>query len=65
MHIALNIKNESLSQKVLDFLASFKQEDIEVQTFTDEKEKSFSEFAGLWKDRDVDLKTIRETAWKR
>jgi len=65
MHISLNIKNESLSQKILEFLSSFKKEDIEIETLPDEKKGSFSEFSGLWKDRDIDIKTIRESAWKK
>lgn len=68
MHISLNIKNESVSQKILDFLSSFKKEDIDVKTIDDSKEMkqdSFSEFSGLWKDRDVDLNKIREAAWKK
>ena len=65
MHISLNIKNESLSQKILEFLSSFKKEDVEVQTLPDEKRISFSEFSGLWKDRDIDIETIRESAWKK
>jgi hypothetical protein len=65
MHISLNIKNESLSQKILDFLSSFKKEDIEIQTLPDEKKGAFSEFSGLWKDRDINIQSIRETAWKK
>ena len=29
------------------------------------EKKDFSEFAGMWKDRDIDLDGIREKAWKR
>jgi len=65
MHISLNIKNESISQKILEFLSSFKKEDVEVQTSPDEKKSAFSEFSGLWKDRDVNIETIRESAWKK
>lgn len=68
MHISLNIKNESVSQKILDFLSSFTKEDIDVKTIDDSKEmkqNSFSEFSGIWKDRDVDLNKIREAAWKK
>ena len=27
--------------------------------------KDFSEFAGMWRDREIDLEDIRERAWKR
>jgi len=65
MHISLNTKNESVSQKILEFLSYFKKEDVEIQTLSDEKKGSFSEFSGLWKDRDIDIKTLRESAWKK
>jgi hypothetical protein len=67
MHISLNIKNESISQKILDFLSSFKKEDIQIETFEDTKKEdnSLSSFAGMWKDRDIDIHTIRESAWKK
>jgi hypothetical protein len=67
MHISLNIKNESISQKVLEFLSSFKKEDIKIETIDDKpfKEESLSSFAGMWKDRDITIETLREAAWKK
>ncbi|WP_310441830.1 hypothetical protein [Sulfurimonas sp.] len=41
MQISLNIKNESISQRVLEFLSSF---------------------AGMWKDRDITIESLREAA---
>ena len=64
MQISLNIKNESISQKILDFLSSFKKEDIQIET-TEDKKESLSSFAGMWKDRDIDIHSIRESAWKK
>jgi len=69
MQILLNVQNESVSQKILDFLAtSFKKNDVSVQTIEDtiiDKEYQFSEFSGLWKNRDINLESIRESAWKK
>lgn len=67
MHIAINIKNESLSHKILEYLSSFRKEDVQIETIeqTHINEEKFSSFAGLWKDRSVDLDTIRESAWKK
>lgn len=67
MQISLNIKNESISQKVLEFLSSFKKEDIKIETIDDKhcKEESLSSFAGMWKDRDITIETLREAAWKK
>ncbi len=64
MQLSVNIKNESMSQKILDFLSSFQKEDVQVKTI-DEKKESISSFSGIWKDRDVDINTIREFAWKK
>ncbi|MDD3506091.1 MAG: hypothetical protein PHX65_06030 [Sulfurimonas sp.] len=67
MQISLNIKNESISQKVLEFLSSFKKEDIKIETIDDKpfKEESLASFAGMWKDRDITIETLREAAWKK
>ncbi len=69
MQILVNVQNESVSQKILDFLAtSFKKNDVSVQTIEDtiiDKEYQFSEFSGLWKNRDINLESIRESAWKK
>jgi hypothetical protein len=65
MQITLNIKNESISKKILDFLSSFQKDDVQIETIEKEKKESLSSFVGIWKDRDIDLNTIREAAWKR
>ncbi len=67
MHISLNIKNESISQKVLEFLSSFKQEEIQIETIEDDstQKESLSSFVGMWKDRDISIETLREAAWKK
>jgi hypothetical protein len=31
----------------------------------EQRKKEFSSLVGLWEDRDVDLKTLREHAWKK
>ena len=67
MQISLHIKDESISQKILDFLSSFKKEDIQIETIPDKEEEkaSLSSFVGMWKDRDIDINSIRESAWKK
>jgi len=69
MQILLNVQNESTSQKILDFLAtSFKKNDVSVKTIEDsriDKEHPFSEFSGLWENRDINIESIRESAWKK
>ena len=69
MQILLNVQSSSVSQKILDFLAtSFKKSDVSVKTLEDttiDKENKFSEFSGLWENRDINIKSIRESAWKK
>jgi hypothetical protein len=67
MQISLYIKNESISQKVLEFLSSFKKEEIQIETIDDKplKKESLSSFAGMWKDRDITVESLRESAWKK
>jgi hypothetical protein len=67
MQISINIKNESISKKILEFLASFKKEDVQIETIEDDasQKESLSSFAGMWKDREIDTKTLRESAWKK
>ncbi len=59
--------NESISQKILDYLSSFTKEELQIETIEDtaDKKESLSTFAGIWKDRDIDIHTIRESAWKK
>jgi len=64
MQISLDIKNESISHKVLNFLSSFTKDEIEIKTVNDRKEL-FSEFSGMWKDKDIDIDSLREIAWKK
>ena len=67
MQLSLHIKNESISQKILEFLSTFKKEDIQIETVDedDESKESLSTFAGIWKDREINIETIRESAWKK
>jgi len=58
MQISLNIRNESISQKVLAFLSSFAKDEIEIKTL-EENKKIFSEFSGMWKDGDIELEIFR------
>ena len=65
MQISLNIKNESISQKILKFLSSFSNEEIEIKTIDNNNKNLFCEFSGMWSDKEIDLKSIRESAWKK
>ncbi len=71
MTITLNIQNEQLFDKILWLLSRFKNDGLEIitdiqkniSTPTEPKNK-FSEFAGIWKDRDITQESLREQAWK-
>ena len=69
MQILLDVQNESVSKKILDFLStSFQKSDLSVKTLENistNKEHPFSEFSGLWKNRDINIESIRESAWKK
>ena len=71
MTITLNIQNEQLFDRILWLLSRFKNDGLEIitdiqkniSTSTKSKNK-FSEFAGIWKDRDITQESIREQAWR-
>ena len=71
MTITLNIQNEQLFDKIMWLLSRFKNDGLEIitdiqkniTTPTEPKNK-FSEFAGIWKDRDITQESIREQAWR-
>jgi hypothetical protein len=69
MQILLNVQNESVSQKILDFLStSLKKNDVSVKVIDDENidaKNQFSEFSGFWENRDINIESIRESAWKK
>jgi len=69
MQILLNVQNESVSQKILDFLStSLKKNDVSVKVIDDKNidvKNQFSEFSGLWENRDINIESIRESAWKK
>ena len=73
MTITLNIHNEQLFDKILWFLNRFKNDGLEIIThyqdsnISDKKEPQehkFSQFSGMWKDRDITQESIREQAWR-
>ena len=67
MLVTLNIKDESRKDKFLNFIKTLDYIDIaqKQEDHIKVKNDKFKEFAGLWKDRDIDIKTIRESAWKK
>jgi hypothetical protein len=65
--VVLNIKNEDKGKFLLDFLKQVEFVDVEEPPAkkTESKEiNSFRELFGIWKDRDINLETIRKKAWK-
>jgi len=69
MQILLDIQNKSISNKILKFLStSFKKSDVSIKTLEDKNinnKHPFSEFSGLWENRDINIESIRESAWKK
>ncbi len=69
MLITLDIKNESKKEKFLNFLSTLDYIEIKSEENSSDKiptlkNNKFKEFAGLWENRDINIKTIREKAWK-
>ncbi|CAA6825517.1 MAG: Unknown protein [uncultured Sulfurovum sp.] len=73
MTITLNIHNEQLFDKILWFLNRFQNDGLEIITHNkdsnqkDEKEpleNKFSQFSGMWENREITQESIREQAWK-
>ena len=71
MQITINISNEQLFEKILWLLSRFKNDGLEIITDVQknkltptESKNKFSEFAGIWKDRDITQESIREQAWR-
>lgn len=65
--VVLNIKNEEKGKFLLDFLKQIEFIDVEespAAKIKTKEEESFRELFGIWKDRDIDLETIRKKAWK-
>ena len=70
MIVTLDIKNESMQDSFLNFVKTLDYIDIkEEQPLIKEKnynnKNKFSEFSGMWQNRDENLESIREKAWKR
>ena len=71
MLVTLDIKNESMKDSFLNFIATLDYIDIKSDTKVKDicEEKSsrgkFSAFSGMWKNKDIDINTIREEAWKK
>jgi len=63
--ILIRIKDHDKLESLMNFLLSVDY--IEVKKVTQSskhKSKDFFSTAGLWKNRDIDLKIIRKKAWK-
>ena len=65
MLVTLDIKNESMKDSFLNFIATLDYIDIKT-TYEEKSSKGkFNAFSGMWKNKDIDINTIREEAWKK
>jgi hypothetical protein len=66
MLITLDIKNESKKESFLNFLSTLDYIEIKSQEniAPHSNKNKFNEFAGLWENKEIDIKTLREKAWK-
>jgi len=70
MLVTLDIKNESMKDRFLNFISTLDYIDIKSESMNldiphdkSPKEDKIDQFAGMWKDRDITIKSIREEAW--
>ncbi len=58
------IKQEALKhgESISAYIRKILKKEIEQRK---RKRIDFNEIAGMWEDRDIDLKSIRESAWNR
>jgi len=68
MLITIDIKNESLKNKFLEFIKTLDYVEIkEIKdniSVKDSKKDKFSDFAGMWEDSNITQESIREKAWR-
>jgi hypothetical protein len=57
LDILKSLKNNIIKEINIKDTTSLKNSDI--------KKVDFSEFSGMWQDRDIDTKSIRKEAWKK
>jgi len=73
MSITINIKNKKAlsilkSLEDINFIEVKNQDDIiedRKKNVTQKDKKDFFQLQGLWKDRNINIETIRGKAWKR
>ena len=69
MLITLDIKNESMKDDFLSFIATLDYIDIKStnkEIYLDNNSNNkFNKFAGMWQNRDIDKNTLREKSWKK
>ena len=68
--ITLDIKNESMKDNFLNFIKTLDyveiKEDERIETIPNKTNKDkFSQFAGMWENRDITIDSIRDKAWER
>ena len=69
MLITLDIKNRSMIKDFINYISTLEYIDIktDIKVLEDNisKKGRFEEFTGMWKDRDISVKNLREKAWKK
>lgn len=70
MLITIDIKNESKKDTFLNFIKTLDYIDIKSKESSELNRKhnnknTLKDFFGMWKEKDIDITSIREKAWKR
>ena len=65
MNITIRVKNKTRAEKLIEFLKELPYVEMGEKKKQVKKRNDFKQLFGLWKDRDISLEKIRDSAWKR
>ncbi|WP_456473855.1 hypothetical protein [Candidatus Pyrohabitans sp.] len=64
MRISINVKDETKAKVLIEFLKELPFVDIEKERDIRKIKGNLEEIFGIWKDREISKKNLREKAWR-
>ena len=66
MKIVIDVSNEEKAKNLIDMLKDIPYvKNIKVESKKKKKKPDFEAVFGIWKDRNITLKDVREKAWRK
>jgi len=66
MKIVIDVSNEEKAKNLIDMLKDIPYvKNIKVESNKKKKKPDFEAVFGIWKDRNITLKDVREKAWRK